>query len=148
MNAPRYSRFRRILLLTPLLVGGLVGPGAQAATVPAPPGVAAVTSATGAHTRAISPICETRLPDQADDTIALIDQGGPYPYPQDGTVFQNREGLLPQQPRGFYHEFTVRTPGSPDRGARRIITSGNEGHDGMYWTPDHYRTFYDIDFGC
>ncbi|TDD68390.1 ribonuclease domain-containing protein, partial [Actinomadura rubrisoli] len=115
---------------------------------PAPPAVLAVAAAADVPALAVPPICETRLPDQADDTIALIDRGGPYPYPQDGTVFQNREGLLPQEPRGFYHEYTVKTPGSPTRGARRIITSGNEGHDGMYWTADHYRTFYDIDFGC
>ncbi|WP_242885599.1 ribonuclease domain-containing protein [Actinomadura litoris] len=142
MNTPRYSTFRRALLLVPLLAAGLAGPAAQAAAVPGPAAVVSV------RVEAIAPICETRLPDQADDTIALIDRGGPYPYPQDGTVFQNREGLLPKEPKGFYHEYTVKTPGSPDRGARRIITSGDEGHDGMYWTADHYRTFYDIDFGC
>ncbi|QXJ24462.1 ribonuclease [Actinomadura graeca] len=139
MSSPRY----RMFVIAPLLAAGLLGP----ASAPASAAPAAV-SVTGVHAQAIPPICETRLPEQAGDTIALIDKGGPYPYPQDGSVFQNREGHLPAKPRGFYHEYTVKTPGSPDRGARRIITSGDEGHDGMYWTSDHYRTFYDIDFGC
>jgi ribonuclease T1 len=136
MKTPRY-RLRRALLPAALLIAGLTGPAAHAATAPAP----AVSAAT-------SPICESTLPAQADDTITLIDAGGPFPYPQDGTVFQNREALLPQEPQGYYHEYTVKTPGSSTRGARRIITSDDLGHNGMYWTPDHYSTFYDIDFGC
>ncbi|PBC81265.1 MULTISPECIES: ribonuclease domain-containing protein [unclassified Streptomyces] len=78
------------------------------------------------------------LPAQARDTLRLIDAGGPFPYPQDGTVFGNRERLLPRQPRGYYHEYTVPTPGSPDRGARRLVTG--QGHE-TYYTDDHYRTF-------
>lgn len=77
------------------------------------------------------------LPAQARRTVALIDAGGPYPYSRDGVVFANRERLLPRQVKGWYHEYTVRTPGSSDRGARRIIT----GRDGaMYYTDDHYET--------
>ncbi|REK85966.1 guanine-specific ribonuclease N1 and T1 [Streptomyces inhibens] len=79
-----------------------------------------------------------KLPSQARDTLRLIDAGGPFPYAQDGTVFGNREGLLPRQPRGHYHEYTVPTPGSPDRGARRLVTG--ESHE-TYYTDDHYRTF-------
>ncbi|MFJ9417384.1 ribonuclease domain-containing protein [Streptomyces sp. NPDC101227] len=78
------------------------------------------------------------LPPQARDTLRLIDAGGPFPYPQDGTVFGNRERHLPAHPRGYYHEYTVPTPGSPDRGARRLVTG--EGHE-TYYTEDHYRTF-------
>ncbi|BDM68607.1 ribonuclease N1 [Streptomyces nigrescens] len=78
------------------------------------------------------------LPAQARDTLRLVDAGGPFPYPQDGTVFGNRERRLPPHPRGYYHEYTVRTPGSPDRGARRLITG--RGHE-TYYTADHYRTF-------
>ncbi|MGW7575527.1 ribonuclease domain-containing protein [Streptomyces sp. NPDC054765] len=78
------------------------------------------------------------LPSQARDTLRLIDAGGPFPYPQDGTVFGNRERLLPRQPRGHYHEYTVPTPGSPDRGARRLVTGRS--HE-TYYTDDHYRTF-------
>ncbi|WP_208948664.1 ribonuclease domain-containing protein [Streptomyces subrutilus] len=78
------------------------------------------------------------LPRQARDVLALIDRGGPYPYRQDGTVFGNFEKVLPQQKRGYYHEFTVRTPGERDRGARRIVT-GQGGE--FYYTDDHYETF-------
>ncbi|WP_240617111.1 ribonuclease domain-containing protein [Nocardioides speluncae] len=79
------------------------------------------------------------LPPEAGETVALIDQGGPFPYPEkDGTTFSNREGVLPDQSDGYYKEYTVPTPGSDDRGARRIVTgSGGE----FYWTEDHYRTF-------
>ncbi|MEX1171444.1 MAG: ribonuclease domain-containing protein [Chloroflexota bacterium] len=78
------------------------------------------------------------LPAEAAATIVLIQAGGPFPYRQDGTVFGNREGLLPARPNGHYREFTVPTPGSEDRGARRIVV----GADGeMYWTADHYDSF-------
>ena len=80
------------------------------------------------------------LPPEARDTLARIARGGPFRYRQDGTVFQNREGRLPAAPRGTYHEYTVVTPGSRDRGARRIITAGSPPH--AYWyTDDHYRSF-------
>jgi len=74
-------------------------------------------------------------------TLALIDAGGPFPYRQDGTVFSNREGLLPAEPHGYYHEYTVPTPDSPDRGARRLVT-GPPGE--AYYTDDHYRSFWRI----
>ncbi|MCZ4120367.1 ribonuclease domain-containing protein [Streptomyces sp. H39-S7] len=79
-----------------------------------------------------------RLPAEARDTLALIDRGGPYPYPKDGAVFGNYEKELPREKPGYYHEYTVPTPGSRDRGARRIITgAGGE----LYYTDDHYETF-------
>jgi ribonuclease T1 len=81
---------------------------------------------------------ESELPRQADDTIDLIAAGGPFPYDQDGAVFQNREGELPAQGAGYYHEYTVVTPGSSDRGARRIV-AGACGE--LYYTDDHYDTF-------
>ena len=82
------------------------------------------------------------LPPEAQDTVALIDAGGPFPYDRDGVVFENREHLLPGEPTGYYHEYTVPTPGSSDRGARRIITgSARE----MYWTDDHYQSFERIE---
>lgn len=81
------------------------------------------------------------LPSQARDTLALIASGGPFPYVQDGAVFTNREGLLPREPSGYYHEYTVATPGSADRGARRIIAgSGGE----RYYTDDHYSSFLEV----
>jgi ribonuclease T1 len=78
------------------------------------------------------------LPAQAQETLRLIDAGGPFPYRQDGVVFGNRERLLPSQKNGYYHEYTVRTPGSQDRGARRIITGGPAER---YYTDDHYASF-------
>jgi ribonuclease T1 len=82
-----------------------------------------------------------KLPVQARDTIELIQSGGPFPYRQDGAVFQNRERLLANKPNGYYHEYTVKTPGSPDRGARRIIT-GDKGE--LYYTDDHYDSFRQV----
>jgi guanyl-specific ribonuclease Sa len=84
------------------------------------------------------------LPPETADTADLIAQGGPFPYPQDGTVFQNREALLPNCPSGYYHEYTVKTPGSPDRGARRIVTGDDGEH---FYTDDHYASFVLIDLG-
>lgn len=83
-------------------------------------------------------IARDDLPPEALVTIELIERGGPFPYRQDGAVFQNRERLLPRQPQGYYHEYTVETPGESDRGARRIVTG--EGGD-MYYTDDHYASF-------
>jgi ribonuclease T1 len=84
-------------------------------------------------------IDETALPAGGRKTLAIIRAGGPYPYPRsDNQTFSNREGLLPRESRSYYKEFTVITPGSSDRGARRIITgSGGE----KYWTADHYASF-------
>lgn len=78
------------------------------------------------------------LPAEARRTLRLIESGGPFPYAKDGTVFANRERLLPLQNRGYYREYTVPTPGESDRGARRII-AGTGGE--RFYTPDHYRTF-------
>lgn len=81
---------------------------------------------------------ESRLPAEARRTLALIDKGGPFPYAKDGTVFGNFEGRLPKHRRGYYHEYTVPTPGSHDRGPRRIVT-GQGGE--FYYTDDHYESF-------
>lgn len=78
------------------------------------------------------------LPKEARATLALIKAGGPFPYERDGTTFGNREGRLPKRERGYYREYTVKTPGSRDRGARRIV-SGRPGE--YYYTDDHYQTF-------
>ncbi|ELS57715.1 ribonuclease domain-containing protein [Streptomyces viridochromogenes] len=124
---PRISRIgAAAAVLSALLVGG---------TVTATPAAAAVGS-----------ICYSDLPSQAHDTLELIEQGGPFPYDQDGTVFQNREGILPGQSSGYYHEYTVITPGSSTRGARRIVTG--EEHQEDYYTADHYRSFDLVDHGC
>ncbi len=79
------------------------------------------------------------LPPEGRATLALIKQNGPFPYSRDGTLFGNREGLLPKQSRGYYREYTVPTPGLNHRGARRIVSGGRGGE---YWyTADHYRSF-------
>ena len=83
-------------------------------------------------------IAAKQLPAEARQTLALIKAGGPFPYAQDGKTFQNREKLLPRQERGYYREFTVKTPGAKDRGARRIV-AGRGGE--YYYTSDHYRSF-------
>ena len=84
------------------------------------------------------------LPPEALETLTVIERGGPFPYDRDGSVFQNREGRLPQQPRGYYREYTVPTPGAVYRGARRIV-SGGQPAEVYYYTGDHYRTFERIE---
>lgn len=78
------------------------------------------------------------LPREAQQTLVLIKNDGPFPYPRDGIVFGNYEKRLPLRQRGYYHEYTVKTPGSRDRGARRIIAGRA---DEFYYTDDHYRSF-------
>ena len=80
----------------------------------------------------------TDLPGEARETLRLISSDGPFPYRQDGVVFENREHHLPGKAARYYHEYTVVTPGSPDRGARRIITGGDGNH---FYTDDHYASF-------
>ncbi len=78
------------------------------------------------------------LPPEALTTLARIRSGGPFPYDRDGIVFSNRERILPPRPRGYYREYTVPTPFSRDRGARRIVTGGP---GEVFWTSDHYASF-------
>ena len=87
---------------------------------------------------AIEQVRPAELPREARATIALIEKGGPYPYAKDGAIFGNREGQLPGQRRGYYREYTVKTPGERTRGARRIIAgAGGE----LFYTDDHYNHF-------
>ena len=83
-------------------------------------------------------IAAGQLPREARETLALIHARGPFPYQQDGRTFANREKQLPARPRGYYREYTVKTPGARDRGARRIVAGANGEY---YYTDDHYRTF-------
>lgn len=90
----------------------------------------------------IESISVTELPKEARQTLNLIKQGGPFPYDKDGSVFGNYEGLLPKQKRGYYHEFTVKTPRARNRGARRIVVGGNVVLSReYYYTDNHYATF-------
>ncbi|WP_405524990.1 ribonuclease domain-containing protein [Streptomyces canus] len=86
----------------------------------------------------LATVQESKLPAEARQILELIDRGGPFPYAKDGSVFGNFERLLPAHQRGYYHEYTVPTPGSRDRGARRIVT-GQGGE--IYYTDDHYDSF-------
>lgn len=139
---PRITRIGAAgALASALLLGGT----AVAAT-PSTATAHAAVSAQQVRVASVGSICQSKLPAEAHDTLDLIAKGGPYPYPKDGTVFSNREGILPQQNSSYYHEFTVVTPGSPDRGARRIVTGEKKQED--YYTSDHYATFDLVDFGC
>ncbi|MBB5808293.1 guanyl-specific ribonuclease Sa [Saccharothrix ecbatanensis] len=83
------------------------------------------------------------LPAEAKSTWELIERDGPFPYPRnDGVTFQNREKILPAKARDYYREYTVPTPGSDDRGARRIVTGSS---DEVYYTADHYESFVVVD---
>ncbi|MDE2408652.1 MAG: ribonuclease [Xanthomonadaceae bacterium] len=108
------------------------------------PQVAAASTATSSPAARTPPTSQASLPEflppEARITLALIQQGGPYPHRQDGSVFGNFEGHLPRQPRGWYHEYTVDTPGARNRGTRRIITGGNPPRE-WYYTDDHYASF-------
>lgn len=121
----------RLLLILALALSAVPGCGRE----PAP------TPATAEAPRQIQ---THGLPPEALATLTLIQRGGPFPYRQDGTIFQNREGRLPERSGGHYREYTVPTPGSPDRGARRIIAGGDPPRE-FYYTADHYRSFRPIE---
>lgn len=90
----------------------------------------------------VAPVSVAELPRQGAETYHLILQGGPFPHEKDGTVFGNRERMLPAHKRGYYREYTVPTPGSRDRGARRIVCGGApRTPDACYYTADHYASF-------
>jgi ribonuclease T1 len=112
--------------------------------------VAVGYSATGARdahgVACAGEVALAELPREVRETLRLIRQGGPFPHRRDGSVFFNREQRLPVRPRGYYSEYTVRTPGSRDRGARRIVAgrgaAGDPASSGeYYYTDDHYETF-------
>lgn len=94
------------------------------------------------HREAPSEIAVGELPPEAQATLARIHAGGPFPFERDGITFGNRERSLPLHERGYYHEYTVVTPGLRTRGARRLICGGHRSTpDACYYTDDHYRTF-------
>ena len=91
-------------------------------------------------------IALSQLPAQGQDMMRKIEAGGPFKYDKDGTVFGNRERILPAKNRGFYREYTVKTPGERTRGARRIVCGGVKPTvpDACYYTDDHYASFRKI----
>jgi ribonuclease T1 len=96
-----------------------------------------------ADARTLPTLSVTELPREGQETYQLIRKGGPFPYEKDGTVFGNRERILPRETRGFYREYTVRTPGVKHRGARRIVCGGQipSNPQTCYYTQDHYASF-------
>ncbi|MGW4506367.1 ribonuclease domain-containing protein [Streptomyces sp. NPDC004436] len=146
-RVPRQPRLLRVLgalFLCVALAGaaacgaGSPGPAAASGSAGLSASPSAVAGPTPDWARGMPVVRADALPRQAQEVLVLIDKGGPYPHRQDGTVFGNFEKLLPRQKRGYYHEFTVRTPGERDRGARRIVTG--EGGE-FYYTDDHYDSF-------
>jgi len=108
----------------------LAAPGLVQAKGPLPEGSATAT------------VAVAELPLQGRETYELIRRGGPFPFDKDGSVFGNRERQLPAQKRGYYREYTVKTPGSRDRGARRIVCGGqSRAPDACYYTANHYASF-------
>lgn len=107
-----------------------------AAMLSLPQAQAAQSSHNGADGLPVITVAE--LPAEAHDTLRAIKQGGPFAYPRDGVVFKNYERILPKQPRGYYREYTVKTPGARNRGARRIVCGKPVE---CYYTADHYKTF-------
>jgi ribonuclease T1 len=110
-----------------IVLSALAGSGSQARKPVEDPATVAVSA----------------LPAEAQQTHRLIQAGGPFPYSKDGNVFGNRERLLPRRERGYYREYTVRTPGSRNRGARRIVCGGSPptNPESCYYTDDHYASF-------
>ncbi|HJW50447.1 MAG TPA: ribonuclease domain-containing protein [Burkholderiaceae bacterium] len=131
-------------MLLERLRGALCAGIAVALLACSPPDVARETAP-----GAIAEIPAAQLPIEARETLRLIHNGGPFPHRKDGTVFGNRERLLPPRPRGYYLEFTVRTPTERDRGPRRIVAGRGAGGDPAtsheyYYTDDHYASFRKI----
>lgn len=127
-----------------LLMRALEGGSSDPSGTPSPGVTSGTTTsqlAPAAATTSMQSIAIDRLPPEARTTLRLISQGGPFPYDKDGATFGNFERLLPQAPRGFYREYTVETPGSYDRGARRIVAGGN---GARFYTKDHYRSFREV----
>jgi ribonuclease T1 len=122
--ATRRAAFLSAFLLAVLV--GVVFPGGECA------------EARRSHDHVLTVVEVDDLPREARETLALIKQGGPFPYKRDGVMFGNRERRLPARPSGYYREYTVPTPGARDRGARRIVAGTP---DEFYYTDDHYNTF-------
>jgi ribonuclease T1 len=127
----RYAKGLRKFGLALVLGAGLLTGAAQARGIPG----------------AVDAVPLAELPQEAQRTERLIRRGGPFPYAKDGTVFGNRERILPREKRGYYREYTVQTPGSRNRGARRIVCGGKAptAPDACYYTADHYSSFKRIE---
>ena len=129
-----------VLVVAALVLANCRGGSSRSSAVLAGP----APSATASHSSALKAppgmpsVALASLPAEAQDVVAKLVHGGAFKYRQDGAAFGNREKRLPAEPRGYYREYTVTTPGLPGRGPRRII-AGRQGE--LYYTPDHYRSF-------
>lgn len=137
--------FSCILTLSAIL-GGCGKDGSPKATqdtgASASPAPVQLASDTPAASGALAAVTKAKLPGEAADTLRLIKAGGPFPFGEDGVLFRNSAALLPQHPRGYYHAYTVRTPGSADRGQRRIVCGGPRRQTSdCYYTDDYYASF-------
>ena len=145
------ARLRAIGAVVALVVLGLLllWGGSEEEKVPPSPASNSTSTSTSTSARAPSAsrdpetglpvVTLASLPPEARRTVELIERGGPFPYAKDGSVFGNRERLLPVRSSGWYREYTVPTPGEDDRGARRIVTG--DGDRELFWTDDHYASF-------
>ncbi|WP_086825425.1 ribonuclease domain-containing protein [Allokutzneria sp. NRRL B-24872] len=132
---PITARVAQTLLAAVLVAVGALIPAVASA---APSALSAAAQPACGDTASYTKKNLSELPREATDTVNLIKKGGPYPYPQDGTTFGNRENLLPKCAADYYKEFTVKTPGIGHRGAKRIVTgSASE----FFYTADHYKSF-------
>ena len=129
-----------VLALVLAACGKAAGGSGAGSAIPGAAGLAPAAATTDLPTMTVG-----ELPPEGVETLRLIKDGGPFPYSKDGSTFQNREGILPKQPKGFYQEYTVETPGSDDRGARRII-GGDDGS--RFYTDDHYASFREVVSGA
>ncbi|SDD91927.1 ribonuclease domain-containing protein [Actinokineospora iranica] len=135
------SRKRITVALVGLVVLVLAGWLIRDSGTTAPPPTSTSTSADSVAGMPVRPLSE--LPPEAAATWRLIEAGGPFPHPRhDGKTFDNREKLLPQQRSGYYREYTVPTPGSPDRGPRRLVAGAEKD---LFYTQDHYVSFVAVD---
>lgn len=136
MLRKRWGRWRQanaaVLVALLTFIGGLLGVCPSVVHAKSPPGLVQTET-----------VAVAQLPPQGRDMMALIYRGGPFRHDKDGVVFGNRERFLPVKSRGYYREYTVRTPGERSRGARRIVCGGEKpaAPDACYYTDDHYASF-------
>lgn len=142
MTVAHWLRSRRwsvwLVALLSAVVMACSAPSSPASVSSTPTSSRATISATARPSDGLPTIREDQLPSEAQHTLNLIDAGGPFPFRRDGIVYHNNSGALPHHEDGWYHEYTVVTPGVSGRGPRRIVCGSDAA---CFWTADHYSTF-------